>query len=348
MKSRLVCVALLTLGAVLAPAANACTTFCLDKGQSLVFGKNYDWNVEDGMVVVNRRGIVKTALTDDHPARWTSRFGSVTFNQYGREFPSGGMNEAGLVIELMWLDETTYPEADIRHGLPTLQWIQYQLDVSATVDDVVSSDKVVRIASGGSAKIHFLIADAKRGCASIEYLGGRMVVHRGDTMPFTALTNDTYEASAAYAKKQESADGSSSLDRFVRAAQRTKVSPARGAETIHAAFGLLDDVAQGDYTQWSIVYDIGKRRALFRTRLNREIRWLNLEKLDFACGSTAMAVDMNAPLEGDLTAALVPCTLKMNLALVNAAFTKTDFLRTAPIEVREELARYPESLHCAP
>jgi penicillin V acylase-like amidase (Ntn superfamily) len=28
----------------------------------------------------------------------------VTFNQYGRNFPSGGMNEAGLVIELMWLE----------------------------------------------------------------------------------------------------------------------------------------------------------------------------------------------------------------------------------------------------
>jgi choloylglycine hydrolase len=26
---------------------------------------------------------------------WTSRYGSITFNQYGREFPSGGINEKG-------------------------------------------------------------------------------------------------------------------------------------------------------------------------------------------------------------------------------------------------------------
>ena len=40
---------------------------------------------------------------------WTSKFGNVTFNQYGKEFPTGGMNENGLVIELMWLNEARYP-----------------------------------------------------------------------------------------------------------------------------------------------------------------------------------------------------------------------------------------------
>ena len=33
------------------------------------------------------------------PASWVSKYGSVTFNQYGRELPTGGMNEAGLVVE---------------------------------------------------------------------------------------------------------------------------------------------------------------------------------------------------------------------------------------------------------
>ena len=54
---------------------------------------------------------------------WTSTYGSATFNQYGREFPMGAMNEAGLVVETMMLDETEYPEADSRPAINILQWI---------------------------------------------------------------------------------------------------------------------------------------------------------------------------------------------------------------------------------
>jgi choloylglycine hydrolase len=331
-----------------AGSAYPCTTFCLEGGRSLVFGKNYDWGVEVGMVVVNRRGLAKTAFTEDNPARWTSRYGSVTFNQYGREFPSGGMNEAGLVVELMWLEDTTYPPRDARGGLPTLQWIQYQLDVSATVDDVVASDAVVRITSGGSARIHFLVADARGECASVEYLRGQLVVHRGDAMPFKVLTNDTYATSAAYARRAGDANGASSLDRFARAAARAAKGAQRGPATTDEAFALLDEVAQRDYTQWSIVYDIAARRALFRTRLNREIRWLDLAALDFACGARALSADMNAPGSGDLAAKLAACTLEANTALVRAAFSRTEFLRAVPPEALQDHARYPERSRCAP
>ena len=47
---------LVTLTAA-APAA-ACTTFCLrgsGPGGRVLFGKNYDWNVGEGMLVVTRR-----------------------------------------------------------------------------------------------------------------------------------------------------------------------------------------------------------------------------------------------------------------------------------------------------
>ncbi len=43
---------------------------------------------------------------------WTAVYGSISFNQYGKEFPTGGMNEKGLVVELMWLDETKFPAQD--------------------------------------------------------------------------------------------------------------------------------------------------------------------------------------------------------------------------------------------
>ena len=83
-------------------AAHACTTFCMDVSGRVVFGANYDWDTGVGLAMVNKRSVAKMALTG-RPARWTSRFASITFNQYGRDFPTGGMNEAGLVIALMAL-----------------------------------------------------------------------------------------------------------------------------------------------------------------------------------------------------------------------------------------------------
>jgi penicillin V acylase-like amidase (Ntn superfamily) len=72
----------------LAAPAEACTTFCLRDGGRILFGKNYDWNVGDGLLVVNQRGMARKAdLPGDQPASWVSRHGSVTFNQYGAISP---------------------------------------------------------------------------------------------------------------------------------------------------------------------------------------------------------------------------------------------------------------------
>src|SRR5919107_239450 len=86
-----------------APRARGCTTFCLTAGDGVYFGKNYDWDFGRGFLFVNKRGLAKTAMLDaprQRPAEWVSKYGSLTFNQYGREQPHGGINEAGLVVEL--------------------------------------------------------------------------------------------------------------------------------------------------------------------------------------------------------------------------------------------------------
>src|SRR6266542_2870525 len=105
-----------------------CTTFILEGDRRVYFGRNLDWDWEEGMVLVNAKHVSKRAfVAAANAAQWTSKYGSVTFNQFGREMPFGGMNEAGLVVENMWLDETQYPPADARPEINMLQWIQYQL-----------------------------------------------------------------------------------------------------------------------------------------------------------------------------------------------------------------------------
>ncbi|HJT66923.1 MAG TPA: hypothetical protein VJ749_10740 [Pyrinomonadaceae bacterium] len=118
-------------------ASLGCTTFCLAGAGEVLFGRNYDWIIGDGLVIVNKRGVVKqaTIVESNNAAKWVSKYGSIPFNQYGRENPAGGMNEAGLVVEQLWLDETEYPEADARPALGTQEWVQYLLDTSGTVYD---------------------------------------------------------------------------------------------------------------------------------------------------------------------------------------------------------------------
>src|SRR5678815_1447789 len=111
-----------------------CTTFCLTAGDQQIFGRNYDFEIGNGLVLTNRRGAEKVGHEDPR-ARWVSRYGSLTFNQFGRDFPMGGMNEAGLVVELMWLDGTRYPQPDERPALGVLEWIEFQLDTARSVDE---------------------------------------------------------------------------------------------------------------------------------------------------------------------------------------------------------------------
>ena len=52
-----------------------------------MFGRNYDWVTGNGMVVVNGRGVFKTSMVGagEKPVSWTSKWGSISFNQFGKE-----------------------------------------------------------------------------------------------------------------------------------------------------------------------------------------------------------------------------------------------------------------------
>jgi choloylglycine hydrolase len=334
-------------------AARPCSTFCFEQGGQWVYGRNYDWKVDDGLVVVNRRHVARIAATQDNPASWTAKYGSVTFNQYGCGFPHGGMNEAGLVIEQMWLNATKYPIADSRAALDNLQWIQYQLDNCSSVAEVLSSDGQLRIVPNG-ALIHYLVCDAGGNCAAVEFLDGKMVAHTGDALPFRVLTNNTYTESAAYLQRFAgfggtetipSADGS--LDRFACAAALIRSGAANpGQSPVERAFSILEKVAQAQSTQWSIVYELGAKRIAFRTRRAPEVRTIDMKTLDFSCRQPAALLDIHAPGSGDVLGSFKPYSAEQNRKLVWAAYRKTEFTANLPDEVLEAIARYPEADIC--
>ena len=329
--------------------AQACTTFCLRDDGRILFGKNYDWNVGDGLLVVNQRGLARTAdMPGDKPASWVSRYGSVTFNQYGRDFPSGGMNEAGLVIELMWMEGSRYPTPDQRPAVDVLQWIQYNLDSHATVAEVLAADQKLRI--NGDVPLHYLVADRKGQVATVEFLDGRLVAHTGKNLPVATLTNSTYEESEKARQeakaRQAAPQGTSSLARFARAAGRVTAFDGAKGDAVAYAFETLDQVAQGSYTQWSIVYEIDRARIHFRTQGHRLVRSLSLAGLDFECGHPTRVLRLDAKVQGDVAKHLVPYTRQINYDLVRASASKTPFLASTPAAELERWAAYPEAAVC--
>ena len=341
-------VCLFLLAWLSAPTMDACTTFCLkDKKENPFFGRNFDFPAGQGQIHINQRNLRKTSLiaAPEKPFTWTSRYGSISFNQNGREFPYGGMNEAGLVIEQMMHEnaEAKYPALDDRHGLEELQWIQYQLDVSASVADVIASDKTVRISFNSVAPLHFLAADADGNVAAIEYVDGKMVVHTGRDLKYPVLANTTYDVSLAMKANPDAARGMDHPDRFAIAAGMVEAFHPRSGPAVEYAFDILKSVSQGG-TQWSIVYDLKKKAVYYRTRDNSRIRRIGLDLFDFSCSAARLFVDIeeNAGAAADFKIA----DYGSNLKLIETVWESVEFLKALPQELRISWAKYPETVTC--
>lgn len=343
--------------AMLAPrVGHSCSTFCLAYHDQPLFGKNYDWHIGDGLVMVNKRHVTKTAMgsPDERPARWISSYGSITFNQYGRELPLGGMNEAGLVVELMWLEETEYAAPDARPSIGVLQWVQYQLDTANTIDDVLAIDTHLRIRQGGPARIHYLVCDRTGTCASIELLRGQLVYHTKETLPITTLTNHTYTQSMAFLQQHVGFGGilplpasTHSLDRFVRAAHLVQqYDPLTGPAAVDYAFDILTNIAQGSFTKWSIVYDIHHRRIHLRTLANPRRRSIDMHMFNFSCATPVQVLDINTDGAGDVTRKFQVYTQQINRQMIGTTFAKTELVAHLSPEVLDGIARYPSTTMC--
>jgi choloylglycine hydrolase len=367
--SGLICFVL--VAAFNAPHGLACTTFQLNhKGQAFV-GKNYDWMVEDGLIIVNKRGVSKTAMksTVDNtglgtPATWTAKYGSITFVQYGRELGSGGMNEAGLVVESTGLFRNTpnrkYPEPDSRVSILMPQWRQYQLDNFATVREVIESDAYLRIRPRKGVHSHFIISDKEGNCATIEFLDGKMVCHTNETLPHRVLTNNTYALSVDFLEQDKipEPDMYRSIERFILAARMVEsYKPGASMSPVDYAFDILKSVSWSvernwkgtpytSNTRWSIVYDQNNLRIHFRTHGNQEIRMVRFDAFDFSCTTPVKILDITEDLSEDVSNDFVNYTQQRNRDLIENAFAKTLFLPELSHEQLDTLSEYPDTMMC--
>jgi choloylglycine hydrolase len=105
----LVAASALSYGAFLAPLADACTrAVYFGKDGMTVTGRTMDW-AEDmqSNLWVFPRGMLRDGGQGALPLKWTSKHGSVVASVY-EAGTADGMNEKGLVANLLYLAESEY------------------------------------------------------------------------------------------------------------------------------------------------------------------------------------------------------------------------------------------------
>jgi len=344
-----------------------CTTFVIRQNDKIVFGRNLDWITGSGLLMTNSRNVKKTALIDpsEKPIEWITKYGSMTFNQIGRDLPYGGINETGLVVEHMTLEQTQYPTKDDRYAISANQWIQFQLDNYSTIAEVISSDTLLRIVDATS-KYHYLICDRLGNVATIEFLDGKMVSHIQNSLPIPVLANSTYKNSIECYKTDGNTDSNRSLYNFSTAAHKIQENKKSSNDSIlNDAFEILKSVSQGVGTKWSIVYDItnmkiyfkifetpvivGEQKIFMKQPGQAELKFINFKNFDFNCSKNVKVFNLNKNSSGAVDNQFINYSTEINKEYITEAFTffkDWGFNLNIGSEQIDYLAKYPESFLC--
>lgn len=235
--------------------ASACSAFA--PNETSFVAANYDWKGDQGIAYFNQRSVSKTAWSNPKessvvpPLEWISKHASFTVSQWGRDFPTQGLNQAGL-SGFAHNGPASYTRTPGKVSLTELQWLAYQLDRYASVQEVMENLNEIEI-SHFSGQLQFLFCDSSKECAVVKWtsLGPRAIA-----MPHysvRALTNSEIEGSldfytqlssqGALAEIDDLPNGYEPINRFARAAWFSETSFRTLPLTPNVAFDQLDDLS---------------------------------------------------------------------------------------------------------
>lgn len=337
--------------------ATACTVMRMTIQGQLVIARNHDWPFGEALVITNHRGIEKTSLAPIKPATWVSKYGSVSFCQFGREIPFAGMNEKGLTVDLLHLPGATFPDPVAVEADPNLtavnaiQWVQYQLDTAETVAEVVESlSTIVPIPMLPKVEtVHYFVTDATGDVAVVEFLNGKAVVRHGDQYRLDDGKPKTHAcvlANSSWEDSQTELLNNSSRMRYGRGVRLVEMANDIGSKTapVDYATRCLQMVAQGPLTQWNLIYQPEERRIHFRTQSSPQRRWIDLDDLSFDPEQTPQAIDIDRNIDGNVASHMQSVTDADNERIVNHAFDHFVPAGLPSLMIKQLLLDYPNKL----
>ncbi|HEY7883747.1 MAG TPA: linear amide C-N hydrolase [Cellvibrionaceae bacterium] len=301
---------------LLSVSAFACTRAVYQGPEGLtITGRSMDWKDDiPANLWLFPRGLDRHGSVGPNSVTWTSQYGSVVASSFDIA-STDGMNEKGLVANLLWLAESTYPAFDPaqQQGLSVAAWVQYVLDNFATVQEAVdalakASFVVVSSTIPGTDRfttVHLSVSDAKGDNAIFEYIDGKLVIHHD--MSYTVMTNSPiFEQQLALNSYWQQVGGLTMLpgtnraaDRFARASfyidaipkvANPKIAVASVFSVIRNAsvpFGISSHEEPNiSSTRWRSVSDQKNLVYYFETALTPNTFWVDLNKVNFSQGGT--------------------------------------------------------------
>jgi penicillin V acylase-like amidase (Ntn superfamily) len=307
------CLALFLLllnGGLDAARAGACTRVVyLGPNGDVITARSMDWKVDIGTNLwILPRGAHRSGETGPSSLEWTSKYGSIVATGYDVS-TTDGLNEKGLVANLLWLVESKYPEPkSSKPGLAISLWAQYVLDNFSTVQDAVDSlekepfklvtDKVP--GEEREATLHLSMSDATGDSAIVEYIEGKQVIHHD--RKYQVMTNSpAFDQQLALEEYWKGIPGTvflpgtnRSADRFARASFYINAIPKNEDTDLALAstFSVIRNVSVPfgittpnepniSSTRWRTVADQKRLLYFFESALTPNTFWVDLKQVDF-------------------------------------------------------------------
>lgn len=299
----------------------ACTRVVYQgKDNTVLTARSMDWKEDTrSNLWIFPRGMKRNGEIGKNPLEWTSKYGSVVASAYDI-CSTDGMNEKGLVANLLWLAESEYPQWDGKKpGLSIAAWVQYILDNFATVDEAVSYvekgtfEVVSDMMPDGTrmATLHLSISDANGDNAIFEYIGGELKIHHDKS--YQVMTNSpVFDQQLALNDYWKNIGGTTFLpgtnraaDRFVRASFYINAIPkvADTRTAVASVFSVIRNTSVPlgittpnepniSSTRWRTVSDQKNKVYFFESTIQPNVFWVNLQDVDFSEKAPVKMLDL--------------------------------------------------------
>ena len=315
--------------------SDACTRVVYEGPEGMIItGRTMDWKEEPQTnLYIFPRGIERKGAESAATIRWTSKYGSVVAAGYDIGI-CDGINEKGLVANLLFLPESVYEtENDLRPVLGLSIWTQYVLDNFATVEEAVEELKHDKfridapdLPNGVKSRLHLAISDSTGNNAIIEYLDGHVSIYEGKQ--YQVLTNSpAYNLQLAVNDYWKQVGGLNMLpgtnrssDRFARASfyinAVTQTPDAKVAvptvfsviRNVSVPFGIsTPDSPHISSTRWRSVCDQKNLVYYFEQTVPMSVINVDLNVIDFSegTGERELRLTDGKSYEGNVTSEFV-------------------------------------------
>lgn len=287
---------------------------------TIITGRSMDWKEDiHSNIYIFPCGINRKGAKISDTITWTSKYGSVITTGYDMA-TADGMNEKGLVANLLYLTESSYDRInDSRPVMGLSIWTQYVLDNFATVSEAVEILKKdsFRIdapptPNGEPSRMHLAISDSTGNSAIIEYIEGKIVIHQGKE--YQIMTNSpVYDKQLTLNNYWKQIGGLVMLpgtnrasDRFVRASFYIDVIP-QTSDYRMAVAGVFSVIRNTSVplgistpsqpniasTRWRTVSDQKNLVYYFESTTTPNIFWIDLKMINFYKNASIMKLPLS-------------------------------------------------------